>query len=1733
MFKKIAKYWLYSWRGSPLDAAVPVPKSASDGVRTKRGVLAILNSAVSAGAAGFTLVLILATTVFGMMSVLFDTVINADSPLHIQVNRPDTRHDMVVDSDIALLMDYFNNGEIYEPPIYYPEGNNVIPQPTPTPTPEPTQQPIHTPEPSLVLQPPPQITTPSQPQPPPQVPPQHEPELPQPPPEETYYQPPAQPEQPIDIPQQPEPPIILPPVIQPPPVILQPPILPDPPLLPPQSTPQPTFPQPTPTSTPTPTQQPPHDQHPVSPPPPPPPVKQPQAPLVVTAASDVVTFGEDPFMLDVSGGSGTGALSFAIIDGGEALLVNPITGLVTIVGVGNGNAKIRVTRAGDDNFDPITEYIEFEVLRATLTVAARTATIVYGDPVPPNFLYSIWGFVNGDDRYDAEVIIGTPEFTTQYILGNPVGNYPVIIADGTLYAPNYEFVFIDAELIVMRAPLTITAHNAYIAYGDVALDFEYSISGFVLGEDHITANVTGNAELTTNYIQGDAPDNYDIIVGVGTLYAPNYEFVILNDGILSVGLPAQPDLFLTTTTDETVFTYNVEPIVLSVSGGIAGNAITFVRVNGSAINVTPSGDVTILGVGTATIRATKTGGTTYRPADAYLTIEILPKPIDHSDITVFIESAVYTGAPQNPTIIITDDGGVTATLQMNVDFTLAYIPPTAVGDHIITINGIGNYDGTRTEVFTIEDAQVMTVPVAGDIIFGQALSDSVLSFTSNAFGTFAWETPNYQPSAGANQAFNMVFTPNASMLSFAPAALELYPVTITVDPQPLDPPTNVTFNQQGYITFTAGANNAAAGAVHMFAIYMNGDMIAGDIITGNLSSPDAENIVNLMRNSFLSEAITAEYAVTVLAVIDSDTPNFSATSGYDLGDPDIAFAESAPSATVYAHAVGVTRIGRQAGETINGRNVADDLVVFRAFAGESVTLTANPNTDRQVSWSGAGTASGDDFVVGPITSSVPITATFMYSPVSMASNGGTPVNYNTLAEAFDAASAAGNHVIRLYANLPMTAPVTIASGANITLVGETIPRYINVNYGHAFVIQNNATLTLHENIHLVGNPASPLNTSLVQVNGGTLNMNDTAVIRNHNGVSVDGAAVTITGATSVFNMMGGEIRNNSTALNAGGVNIINGGTFNMSGGSITDNAATGNGAQGNAGGVRVAEGTFNMNGGLIARNQATSPNAAGGMGGGVQVINGLFNISGGIIAGSTNYILLPRDGGVNSASGGATAALSTATDATRFGTFSSFPNGFAPVASIPTGNSSIEIDNGVLIRPNLGSGTATDPFLIWNEYDLRFVGRGGAERPTWTVGAGVHYRVMADITLTSNWTPIPAISMAEFDGNGHIISGLNATDTTGTSNLGLFDTIGNGGRVHNLGLVNVNIAGGSNSGGVAGEIIPGSIIENVFVTGILSGAENNAGGIVGRHQGGTVQHNVTMVIVDGHYSSGGIAGGLAPVLGTMQHNVVLGHSMTSGVNDGSERASRIGHNIIGMTLNFANDLALVDGYVATTRLGGGNSNGFSITSAEWSQPSWWTAGGFDAPVFTLSNPIWVNHPPHLLADTFSTFVPSFMPFAALLLLDDELELDDEYDYDELDAEDDYDYDEYEKEEEDYEYDEEPDEDDEDDEDPDDDELDDSNDDVYDYDPYDPPKDLPKEEDYEPVDNDDDDDTEPDPELETDYEPLTPEDIDEIENDMKDLEEQADYHYNTAMGNGEANTPETDYYATKPDDYYKL
>ncbi|HXR03552.1 MAG TPA: MBG domain-containing protein, partial [Verrucomicrobiae bacterium] len=169
--------------------------------------------------------------------------------------------------------------------------------------------------------------------------------------------------------------------------------------------------------------------------------------LAATADNQTRAYGATNPVLTVSysgfvNGEGTNVISGAPVLTTSATTNSPVGGYVITNSLGNlvaTNYAVSLTNG------------TLTVTGAVLAVTADDQTRMYSLTNPP-LTASYAGFVNSDNTY---VLQGSPVLDTSANSSSPVGNYPITIAQGTLSADNYSFVFNSGTLTVTSAPVPV------------------------------------------------------------------------------------------------------------------------------------------------------------------------------------------------------------------------------------------------------------------------------------------------------------------------------------------------------------------------------------------------------------------------------------------------------------------------------------------------------------------------------------------------------------------------------------------------------------------------------------------------------------------------------------------------------------------------------------------------------------------------------------------------------------------------------------------------------------------------------------------------------------------------------------------------------------------------------------------------------------------------------------------------------------------------------------------------------------------------------------------------------------------------------------------------------------------------------------------------------------------------------------------------------------------------------
>ncbi len=205
--------------------------------------------------------------------------------------------------------------------------------------------------------------------------------------------------------------------------------------------------------------------------------------------------------------------------------------------------------------------------------------------------------------------------------------------------------------------------------------------------------------------------------------------------------------------------------------------------------------------------------------------------------------------------------------------------------------------------------------------------------------------------------------------------------------------------------------------------------------------------------------------------------------------------------------------------------------------------------------------------------------------------------------------------------------------------------------------------------------------------------------------------------------------------------------------------------------------------------------------------------------------------------------------------------GIVKVTATSTVNNAITSEFSITITdPNIADPRcATPPSAgfeevagVWEIYNATGLSAFSTEVESGNLN--VDAKLICDITLSGNWTPIGAYRNAysgSFDGNNKTISGLTTNDNT-IHSQGLFGQIDDTGIVKNLVIHEPSIVGSNFVGALAG--LNRGAIENISVIGgTVTGTGDSVGGIAGSNSG-TIIASYNTSTVSGANNVGGIAG---------------------------------------------------------------------------------------------------------------------------------------------------------------------------------------------------------------------------------------------------------------------------------------
>lgn len=205
-----------------------------------------------------------------------------------------------------------------------------------------------------------------------------------------------------------------------------------------------------------------------------------------------------------------------------------------------------------------------------------------------------------------------------------------------------------------------------------------------------------------------------------------------------------------------------------------------------------------------------------------------------------------------------------------------------------------------------------------------------------------------------------------------------------------------------------------------------------------------------------------------------------------------------------------------------------------------------------------------------------------------------------------------------------------------------------------------------------------------------------------------------------------------------------------------------------------------------------------------------------------------------------------------------------------------------------GNGTASDPYQISSEYELRNINYTMEQGSDGYYYINSNFKLTSDITLTYAWTPFNGHLRGTIDGNGKTIRNMTLTSASNIDQ-GFVGTI-DGGTVKNLNFNNASVtySGTGSEDGVGIGVIAGTnhgfitncSVTNSTVTASATNYDCNVGGICGTAVTGHVLNCTSTVTVSGSGSMGGICGYVmynGTIVGSTNYGNVTGSGSIGGI----------------------------------------------------------------------------------------------------------------------------------------------------------------------------------------------------------------------------------------------------------------
>lgn len=594
-----------------------------------------------------------------------------------------------------------------------------------------------------------------------------------------------------------------------------------------------------------------------------------------------------------------------------------------------GTYVVTVSIAGSENYVatdiPLGNYT---INKAELSITGIDAKIYDGTKDASGLALIFSGLQNGESlALGSDYTISSAQFDSAEAGDNKTLTAMVVL-ESTALAGNYTLTSTSLNLTNQTISKATTSGNNQTleAYKNYAHDYDFDLTTILptLGSPSSLGTVTyeirekvdsGSILGTINYALGDT-----LTIPVNLVDAANKTATIT----VTVKSTNYADF------DATITVKTIDTISLTVTGLTVNtktyDGSTVATLSGTAAlnttNVQAGDEVMLSGSTTATFDNANAGtnknvtiaglSLTGKDAPKYcldlsgITGEIMAKQLAYSTVTLSSSYFTYTGSACIPDVTVKD--GVT-TLVKGTDYTLTYNDNINIGTKIVTVTGMGNYNGTVDKAFVIDRKPIIIIPDSNQSkIFGEVeptlnyIASPALNTGDKFYGALSrvqgdnvgeYEITSGTLSAGMNYKLNLSTTPVNFRITKKP--ITITPITGQSKKYDATDPTMEFTNNGGLATsaFTGALSREAGENVGSYVMNLGnlstGDnyelSLAMDTVNFTIEQAKVESIITTvsdvnktayeMRNATTAQAIAdaAGLPETVSITTDNGTSN--------------------------------------------------------------------------------------------------------------------------------------------------------------------------------------------------------------------------------------------------------------------------------------------------------------------------------------------------------------------------------------------------------------------------------------------------------------------------------------------------------------------------------------------------------------------------------------------------------------------------------------------------------------------------------------------------------------------------------------------------------------------------------------------------------------------------------------------------------------------------------------------